>query len=328
MSAWLRPLLLALLCLAGAGAVAAEDPAGPDCPPAASTPDEATLGRWAAEARDRGLLWSVEKNGQRGWLYGTIHVARGPWTVPGPVVAQALRQAQRLALEIDLLDPPQLQQLQQLSAATPKAPRLAPARAARLAAQSRAACLGEALAGLRPELQVSGLLALAGRRQGLDPAYGIDIVLSGLFHHRGLPVLSLETPAEQMAALVGGDSAALVDEGLDELESGRGLQTMLRLAEAWARSDLDELAGYERWCDCLVTPAQRAQQARLVDARNRVMVRRIEARLGQGGPLFVAVGALHLTGPQGLPALLAARGYRLTPLLPARVDAATTGANR
>jgi hypothetical protein len=51
---------------------------------------------------------------------------------------------------------------------------------------------------------------------------------------------------------------------------------------------------------------------RLLNDRNGPMADKI-ARLhrGQGG-LFVAVGSLHMVGPQGLPALLAARGFTVT----------------
>ena len=44
-----------------------------------------------------------------------------------------------------------------------------------------------------------------------------------------------------------------VSSGLDELESGRTRPQLLHLATVWSGSDLAELEGYERWCDCLRT---------------------------------------------------------------------------
>ncbi len=50
---------------------------------------------------------------------------------------------------------------------------------------------------------------------------------------------------------------------------------------------------------------------RLVDDRNRIMVTRMESGLREGGA-FVAVGALHLPGEQGIVRLLEGKGYRVS----------------
>jgi hypothetical protein len=84
-----------------------------------------------------------------------------------------------------------------------------------------------------------------------------------------------------------------------------------RLAEAWGASQLDELANYAQWCDCLNTTEQRAFQRRLIDERNLVLADKVAALHRESGPVFAAVGALHMPGPQGLPALLAARGFEV-----------------
>jgi uncharacterized protein YbaP (TraB family) len=54
-----------------------------------------------------------------------------------------------------------------------------------------------------------------------------------------------------------------------------------------------------------------AFEATMVSARNENMVERAEAILRRGNA-FIAVGALHLPGPQGLVALLERDGYRVT----------------
>jgi uncharacterized protein YbaP (TraB family) len=50
---------------------------------------------------------------------------------------------------------------------------------------------------------------------------------------------------------------------------------------------------------------------RLLDGRNPGLADAIE-RLHADGSVFAAVGALHIVGPQGLPALLKARGFAVT----------------
>lgn len=311
-----------LLGLAGwGGAHAAPEPAQPACPPQpeALTPQQVQAG--LREARDHGLLWRVEAGGRTSWLYGTVHAARLAWMFPGPQVRQALLASDRVMLELDLLDEHIQQQMRQtlLAPAADGLAGLAPALRQRLAAQLRALCADASVERLHPELQLATLAMLALRADGLEAAYGIDGFLAGLARGLGKPVESLETPALQMAALLSSDAREreqLVASTLEELESGRLRSQGLRLIEAWAGGDLDTLERYPQWCDCLDTPAEREASRRLLEDRHPQMVERIERLHRQGQSLFVAVGSLHLTGPQGLPALLAQRGMRVTRVLP------------
>ena len=82
-----------------------------------------------------------------------------------------------------------------------------------------------------------------------------------------------------------------------------------RVAQVWADSDTDALTHYETWCDCLKTPADRAAMARMLDERNPALADRIAELHAGGARVFAAVGSLHMTGPLGLPALMAQRGF-------------------
>ena len=50
---------------------------------------------------------------------------------------------------------------------------------------------------------------------------------------------------------------------------------------------------------------------RLLVARNRNWMPKLEALFNRSGRAFVVVGAAHLVGPDGLIALLQAKGYRV-----------------
>ena len=55
-------------------------------------------------------------------------------------------------------------------------------------------------------------------------------------------------------------------------------------------------------------------QQKLITERNLSMARTIEQRLAQGHIPFVAVGAMHLVGKDGLPELFKKKGYRVVNL--------------
>jgi len=308
----LRSLLITALVAWHTGVVHAQSP----CPPAA-TP--LTAEELHGATRDRGFLWRVTRDGRSSYLYGTLHVAKRAWAAPGPQVRQALQASDVVALELDMLDPDIRRRIGERLTVTHGAA-LAPALIARLNALADANCVSAAALGaLRPEVQVVTLTALAGRRDGIDPAYGIDLMLAGIGRGAGKPVFSLETPESQAAMLMTDDATQMgriVERALRDLESGKARSLVLRLADVWAESRLDELYHYARWCQCLDTQEARAFHARLLDRRNPELAERLETLHASGHRVFGAVGALHMVGDTALTQLLARRGFRIERIVP------------
>jgi uncharacterized protein YbaP (TraB family) len=299
-------LLGALLSLAAGAQTAA-------CPPPASAPTPQQLREAQARAQDRGFLWRVSRDGRSHHLYGTIHVGKLDWVFPGPKVAAALAQAQVLAFELDPLDPQIQASLRSVGGGTPV--KLPDALSQRLARLLDRACLpAQALAGMHPMMQAMTAMVVDAARDGLQVGYGQEFALAGFAQARQLRSVSLETPERQMAALIPADPALAerhLAATLDQLDSGLARRVLLRLAQAWERGDLATVADYERWCDCVRNDEDRALLAALNDERNPAMAERIETLHREGQRLFVAVGALHMTGAKALPDLLRQRGFRV-----------------
>ena len=317
--------LAAALALVGWALPATAAAASADCPPQAQAPSAGQVQTGLREAQDRGLLWRVSKGDQHGWLYGTLHVGRLAWAFPGPRITQALVAADTVALELDFSDPAIVQAFGQAIAALQQRQAGHPLPApllARLAALAKADCVASVGFDTQPALlQALALTVLAARRDGLDPAFAQEFSLGGFARATGKPLVSLENPAAQLAALAPDDPAgmaAAVAQMLDQIEQGLARRVLGQAAAVWARGDLDALARYGDWCDCLLTDTDRAQMRRLNDARNPALTDGITALMGQGKRVFAAVGALHMTGDQALPRLLAQRGWRVEriPLAP------------
>ena len=307
-------LSLALLC----GAAQAAPPAPVACPPAASVPTQVQLEAWAATAPDRGVLWRLRRDGRESWLFGSLHVGRAEWTMPGPRLREAMQRAEVLALELDPTDP---QTIAALGSVPVPSGLLNPALQQRLAARFDAACVpAQAMAGVHPLLQLGTLSVLEARWDGLDPGYGVEMVLLGWARAQGLPVVALESASEQLRALVPSDLAEArqgLEQGLQQLERQQVRTPLRRLTEAWARGDLAELQSYEQWCDCVHDEHDRRWLRRLNDERNGPLAERIAALHADGKRALVAVGALHMSGPQALPLLLARLGFEVERVGPA-----------
>jgi uncharacterized protein YbaP (TraB family) len=135
---------------------------------------------------------------------------------------------------------------------------------------------------------------------------GVDTVLmaDAVKHHKDIRYF--ETIADQFALLAPGDKVLELQEfesGLKDLRDvGAGIGPMVR---AWSDGDqvkLDELING----DLDAFPEARKT---LLDDRNKRWVPKIEAMLKEKHNFFITVGAGHLTGPMGVPALLRKAGY-------------------
>jgi uncharacterized protein YbaP (TraB family) len=138
----------------------------------------------------------------------------------------------------------------------------------------------------------------------------LDMVLYQRAQQAGKPLHGLETIAEQLEVFDGlplEDQVELLRAAVEQID---GLDAMLaELLAAYKREDLAAMMAINE--AAMATGDQRLArefQRRLVVDRNHRMAERMEPWLKQGGA-FVAVGALHLPGEQGLISLLRQRGY-------------------
>jgi hypothetical protein len=85
---------------------------------------------------------------------------------------------------------------------------------------------------------------------------------------------------------------------------------MDELLSAWAAGDSDGIhATILRETEGLPEPVAKELRAAIYDRRNEAMATQVAAYLAGKDPVFVAVGAGHLTGESGIPELLKRRGF-------------------
>lgn len=280
----------------------------------------------------QGLLWRAERNGHEVIILGTFHLddpRHGPiLDRVRPLLAQArllmveAGPREQAALESAMSDQPDL-------VFDTTGPDLRESMAAEwpvLAAAMQARGVPEFLAAkFRPWL-VSVTLsfspcALRAQQAG---ARGIDHRVIDLATERGLPVAALE-PYDTVFRIFGRmpeadqrdmlrlalASAAEADDSTATLAAAY-FAAEPRLAWEFTRHDAHEKSGLS----AAEVDAELARMERwLLSDRNRNWARAVARESARGGgPILVAVGALHLPGETGLLRLLEQRGFALTRL--------------
>lgn len=255
----------------------------------------------------RPALWHVTApDGAEGWLFGTVHALPEGAEWATPLLEAELTKAGVLLVEIaELNDTTGASEAFEDLAHSPGLPPLL----ARVDSAQRppvAALLdasGQTEAAFADVETWAAALMLSGSGRVGDPALGVDRALlrrgpraEGLENHRSqLAIFDTLPPAEQADLLVAVARETAAADGEQALED-------------WLRGDV---AALERRADAGMMGDAELREA-LMDGRNRAWAQRIATAVLAGRRPFVAVGAAHMLGPQGLPTLLAERGFTVT----------------
>jgi len=258
-------------------------------------------------------LWSVASaDGTRAvLLLGSVHMLRAEDQPLPEAVHAAYLQADRIVLE---LDPRELEPAASM-AALQRVGVISPGRGAwdvlsddergRAAALAAGAGLElDPVMALEPWFAAITLYTGALARAGYDPALGVDHQVAAWAGRDNKPVTGLETIDEQLMLFKTLDADTQHRVLLRTLEDLAAVETDTEaLVDGWRAGDIAALEqrletdfqGFDTLYESIVT------------GRNRAWLPAIEALLDEEGTSLVVVGALHLVGPEGIPALLGAR---------------------
>ncbi len=247
-----------------------------------------------------------------GWLFGTIHALPSGARWDRPAIDDALARSGVLMVEIADLDPDKVRDsFARLSVDTTLPPldqRVSPEYRDELDE-----LLDDAGVSARQFRHVESwaaaisLSAMVQGQSGIDPDAGVDKALIARYTPRR--VVGLETVDEQFAIFDRMDQGAQQDL-LESLLADQNSDPA-DMADAWLAGDTDALAGL---MDMGLGDGEsdRSLRKALLTDRNARWVEPIAAAMQRGEQPFVAVGAGHVGGSDGLIALLSARGWRVS----------------
>jgi len=278
---------------------------------------------WAAPAvaqamapeEARPAAWSMQDGQSPVVLLGSIHVLPASMAALPRFIHELYDEADTLVMELamDQFNPITFQQrvtaLGRLPPDRQLQDVLGPQRWAEAAAMARAIDLQlELLNGVRPWLAALTVTQIRLMQMGFSPDFGIEMQLTSWATRDRIPMVGLETVAEQLAVFADISEQAQVEMLMQSLNDAVTLQEDLDdIIGAWASGDV---ARMEDELLASVRESPELYEAVAVQ-RNRAWIEPIEALLQQPGTHLVVVGALHLVGEDSVIAMLEARGHTL-----------------
>ncbi|HEY2032822.1 MAG TPA: TraB/GumN family protein [Rhizomicrobium sp.] len=261
-------------------------------------------------------LWAV--HGPRGtaYLFGSIHILPPNMQWHTPKITAALKAADTFVFEIPMDDTTktQIANFVRDNAFLPKSESLPSLLNDEARKDYRDAL---AASGVSPAMLVdkrpwfAALVIDVGymNQRHLSPDAGVDRQIYAEAVARDVKNFrALETPEEQFRLLMPDDRKLEVkefDESLKEVLKDKG--ELGNMIDAWAHGDVKTL-GHMMNAGLKADP--RMEKA-LFEDRNAKWVDKIATMLNENHTYFITVGAGHLAGPKGVPAMLRAKGYKV-----------------
>jgi uncharacterized protein len=267
-------------------------------------------------------LWEIQNSSGKGalYLFGTFHLLPKTTQWQTPQFDKKIKSAKKYVFELTETEmkSPQGQQLLLSKGMLPESQTLETIVGPELFAKVDAAgktvgVPAVVLNRMRPWMASILLGVQAAKVAGMEPGLGVEAVLQARAASAKLPVMGLETMADQVEAL-----AALDDDGAQEMlaetanELANADKIFAEMLTAWASGDsrkieavfLNDIQNYPKAYDALLKQ------------RNLRWLPKLEALLAERTSVLVAVGAGHLVGPDGVVALLRAKGYTIKQVQP------------
>lgn len=271
------------------------------------------VGAPAAADDGRALpLWRVDGAANSVYLLGSVHLLReSDYPIP-EAIYEAYEEAETLVMELDMddLDPAVVQSLVTELGVIQGGGSLESLLGAEAFGKAREYAntanipLGM-LSQLEPWFAAVSVEQMVLARVGFDPDYGIEAHLAARADEDGKEIIGLETTREQLTLLDGLPLEAQRSLLLQTLEESVEIaEIMDEVVRAWRHGDVEYL---ER-----VILEDFREHRELYDAvvvtRNRAWTEQIDDLLEADDDYLVVVGALHLIGGDGVPAMLEKKG--------------------
>ena len=263
-------------------------------------------------AQENTLLWKISGKGlkKESYLFGTLHMACAEDFKMEDKVKVAAGKVDGLVLEVDLENPDNLANIQNLMKPIPDFFKdFDPKKKAVIDSVMKSKNLPVEIFDQVPPVVVLSLLSMQSFACS-DPTNikMMEMELKKLAELKDKPVAELETPEFQINLLNSLFRAEDLYNYLKDSDSQVGATK--KLVAAYFSENIKDIEKLSEDMDFLSPEGH----DKLLKERNNAWMEKLPTILNEK-PLLVAVGAAHLVGEKGLINLLKKQGYKVTPVL-------------
>jgi uncharacterized protein len=276
----------------------------------------------AGDGAQKHFLWKVTGPTGVVYLFGTIHAGKAAFYPLPSVIEDSFKKADTLIEEVDISEPAETARVERWVSEYGSYPygdalanHLSEVTRSHLAAYVKKGGLSEAaIARIRPWLVSVLVLELELKRMGFDPSSGLDQHFLEEARQSHKPIGALEDAGSQLELF-----SSLSDELQDRLllnslvDMEKWADSLDLLTRAWQSGDAAAMQevitrGVREY------PQLEPLMTKLLDDRNTAMTAKIERFLQTPKSYFVAVGAGHLVGDQGILSQLRRKNFTVEQL--------------
>ena len=262
------------------------------------------------------IFWKIECNGKTSWIFGTIHAPIPVFRKIPETVETALGDSRIFFSEIEMDDKNQLKMMQSMLLPETESleVKIGGNSFERLKSITNKFIPPISQDRLNRQKIWAASLFIAWPRKSTDPV-PVDILLYEKAKIDGCKTMGLESTEEQIAyldAFTETEQIQLLEEAIEEAEDNYKL--LNSLIDKYIAQDLNAMSEeFFSKTPCYSHELKEKFINILLIGRNKLFLERVMPAIMENN-VFIAVGAGHLIGEEGLVSLLEKKGCKVTPV--------------
>ena len=274
-----------------------------------------------ANADQKSFLWQITSKQNVVYVLGSVHVGDSSLYPLNESIEDAFNKSSVLVIEADATDAQAMMGAMMTALYTPPdninnhLPQDLIVRMQKILPKYSLPM--EAVQMMKPYMAAMMLTLSESARLGYAPEQGIDLHFINRAKTDQKKIIELESVDSQMRmmdSLTAKEQTAMFKHTLISIEKNKVGDELKAMFSAWKQGDPVQLAKVAGASLAEVPELQAVFNEKMIVSRNKTMAAKVEGFLQNKETYFVVVGAMHLTGEQGIINLLRKKNFQVEQL--------------